>query len=235
MENTNETNKEKNIQLAVLEKIETDSVEMRSKAHFYVLMALSVFVAALILVISVFLCNVILFTVLESGRSLLLGFGGRGILSFLWFFPWWLLAVDVLLLVIFERMMRRYKFGYRLPSLYLGFAVLVLVIVAGSFIQRVTEVNHRIAPRPPRVSEGMCRCTVVSFDGTTLVVVEREAGALPFTVVLPTGLPFSETDGLIAGDTVFVAGDMKGGILYAFGMHRMRAGERAAPRARGAF
>ena len=207
----------------------------------------AVFLAVVILGISVFLFNFILFTVAASGRSLLLQFGSRGVLFFLLYFPWWLLALDIALMLVLERLLRQFKFAYRFPSLYVIVAVVVFILVAGYSLEHADS-SHHLVPgtdsqgrvqrggflngvrQAPRVEQGVCRCTVVSVSGNELSVVDDDATASgPFTVVIPEGNPHVDIEGLMPGEQIFVAGDIRNGVLYVFGLHRASPGEPAFP------
>ncbi len=236
------------MQLAVLEKIRTDSVEMRSKAHYHFRVALAVFLAVVILGISIFLFNFMLFTVAASGRSLLLQFGYRGVLFFLLYFPWWLLAADIFLMLVLERMLRRFKFAYRLPGLYVLVSVLLFILAAG-YVLDTADSNHRLVPgagtngrvqeggflsgvrQAPHVEQGVCRCTVLAVGQGELSVVDDAAVASgPILVLLPAGNPHVRAEGLMPGDRVYIAGDIHDGVLHAFGLHKASPGEPAFPR-----
>ena len=242
MENTNEHNRTDSMELTVLEKIRTDELSMHSKTYFYSRVAFAVVVAAVVFCVSAFLFGFIIFMLLASGRSLLLGFGGRGILFFFETFPWLIFIGDIILIFLLERMLRQFKFAYRSPTVYLLGGLIILSAFAGYGLTQVTSFSpyapaangpsmgvFNTARRAPRADNGVCRCTITAIDGSELSVIDTENNDQPLTVILPDNNPHVHSDGLIVGEKVFIAGDIKGGILYAFGLHPVAPTEPAFP------
>src|SRR5258708_5168630 len=137
---SNESQK-KSFKERVLASIATKDVKVYSRAHFAGRMILLVVVAALVLVVSIFLFNYVFFSLRISGRGSLLNFGARGIFPFLLFFPWTLLLIDATLLIALEWLLKKFRFGYRSPTIYLLLALVAATMSAGSFIDRGTAFN----------------------------------------------------------------------------------------------
>ncbi len=133
----------------ILKKIREGEVVMRPKYHFTLRAAALVLVALAVLVVSVFICNVLFFVLRLNGHESLLGRPG-GLLLFLRFFPWELLALDVALILLLEWMLARFKFAYQKPTLYLALALVVVVISAGFALDRGTLFNDRVLMRADR-------------------------------------------------------------------------------------
>ena len=240
MENTNTTT-EQSMEAAVLEQIRTDKISMHSKAYYYAKVGLAILLALVFFGVSMLVFYYIVFLLRASGRSLLVGFGSRGFLFYLEAFPWWILAVDVLLVIMLERLVRQFKFAYRSPALYVLAGLLAVSALAGYGLAHTRLGGDRPnggqqsagifndARRAPLPERGVCRCTITAIDGAQLSVVDTENGDLPLTVVLPADDAHVHSQGLQVGDKVFIAGDLRGGILYAFGLHRVAPDEPAFP------
>ena len=243
MEHTNETKtEERSIELTVLEKIRTDSISMHSKTYYYVRVGLAILVAFIVFCVSTFLVDFMIFVLRASGRSLLLGFGGKGVLFFFEAFPWLVLAGDVVLIVVLDQLLRQFKFAYRFPAVYILATLLCVSALAGYGLASVADLGHMTpsrdgrapvgaffsrARRAPLPQRGVCRCTIVDIDGSQLAVIDPENGNMPITVVLPENDPHVHVEDLEIGDRVFIAGDLRGAILYAFGLHKVAPDEPA--------
>ncbi|MDB5194683.1 MAG: hypothetical protein JWN50_697 [Parcubacteria group bacterium] len=139
MEHTKDTIKEN-----ILHKIKENKLSMRPRAYFLLRMVLVALLGLVILLVSVFLFNLIFFSMRVSGHAHLMSYGPSGIAIFLRLFPWPLLIVDVLLLMLLEHLLRRFRFAYKQPILYFFFAILALAISVGLLIDRSSDVNDRM-------------------------------------------------------------------------------------------
>jgi hypothetical protein len=215
---------------------------MRPKFHFTFDAFLAALVALVILGVSIALVSFIFFSLRIAGHESLLGFGPRGILAFIFIFPWPLLLLDVLLVLFLETLLRRFKFGYRSPVLYLLIVLIAIAGAAGIAIDRTTHVNDDLLDRadhgglPPPFGEvyehvhapvprdhGIFRGVVQSISTSTFVMshddFDPDVDGL-YTVILPTQFP---TSMLSQGDRVYVAGDPEGSTtVRAFGIRVLR-------------
>ena len=159
---------------------------MRSKSYFILKVALLVIVALLVLVTSALLVSFMIFSLRVSGRLFLLGFGDRGLLTFFVTFPWFILLADILFVVLFERLLNHFKFGYRTPLVYTLGASALIIILAGFGLDKISlhealfqeAAGHHLGPvgglytdvrLPPR-QEGVFRgivTNVVTNTGST--------------------------------------------------------------------
>ncbi len=229
-----------NIKDAVLNKIRTGDLVMRSRLYFAARVALLTIVAIAVLVISILIFNFISFSVRISGHESLLGFGSRGLLTFFALFPWWLLLVDVALIIALENLLRQFKFGYKSPVLYLLGIILVLTIGVGTLLDRVTPFNDQMLDRaehhglPGPLGEfyesahrghvpddGVCRCIITAINGETITAYDSVTGtSTVFTIEVPSDDPQATTSMLSVGDIVFIAGDKDGSVIRAFGISK---------------
>lgn len=239
-DNTSQTTKE-----SVLAKIRERRIGMRSKLSFTFETALAGFVALVILAVSVAIVSFILFGLRVNGHESLLAFGPRGIGSFLLIFPWPLLLLDVLLIVFLESLLRRFKFGYRSPILYLLLGLLAVAIAAGLALDRGTSFNddllqhadhgdlpapfgelyeHVRAPAPHE--HGIYRGTITAIGTSTMTMahddLDRDTDESSYTVVFPDGYA---TSSLSVGERVYVAGDEEDHVIRAFGVNPLPPAE----------
>lgn len=232
----NHTNKE--MKEIILKRIGSEHVAMRSRFYFGLRLAAVIGVAALVLLVSVAISTFILFSVRVSGHNTLLHFGSRGIITFIHVFPWFLVVVDGLLVLLLESLLRRFRFGYRSPILYLLLGLVALSVALGLFLDRGTPLNdalfdrahHHGLPAPLEgfyqnarmghvPADGICRCTITSIEGNVIHAKDDVTGTTTnFTIVVPMDNPDATTTGLREGDTIFVIGDAGDGTIKAFGL-----------------
>lgn len=223
----------------ILEKIDSQELSMRPKIYFTLKVAALVLVALAVLAISIFIFNFILFSVRINSHDSLLGFGPRGIEAFLLFFPWVWLAFDIALISLLEWLLRGFRFGYKIPVLYLLLFIFVITTFTALAIDRGTDVNDRLlrradrhelpfggeffeGARRPMPGSGVCICTITAIKGNVLSVLDtRNGSSTSLTVVLPLNDPRATTTLLIVGDTVFIAGDVEKGMIRAFGVRKV--------------
>jgi hypothetical protein len=222
----------------LLDRIKKGEVVMRPKFHFTLKVLATALVAFAVLVISVFIFNFILFSIRINHHDTLLSFGVDGLVAFLFFFPWLLLLVDILLIALLEWLLRQFRFGYTIPVLYLLAGIVVMTAVTGFALDRGTPFNDRMierarhlpapvgdfydgARKPWRKGSGLCHCEIVSIDENRLIASDLRKGTTTLQVVLPFDDDRATTTGLKVGDVVLIAGREKEGTLYAFGIHKL--------------
>lgn len=226
---------------SVLAAIRGQKIAMRSKLSFTFETFLAVFAAIVMLVVTVALVNFILFSLRVNGHESLLSFGGRGILTFLFVFPWPLLVLDILLAFFLEHLLRRFRFGYRSPVLYLLLGIVAIAICMGLLLDRGTPFNDALLNRadhgelpapfgelyehiraPAPHAQGVFRGIVTSVGTSTFVMYyddQDDASSSEHTVIPPPGFDVSL---LSPGDHVYVAGDEGDEVVHAFGIKALR-------------
>src|ERR1035437_2961246 len=229
-----------------LEKIGTGEVRMRSKYIFALKMIAIIALALFVIGISSLLLSFIFFSVMVSGRMILLGFGFRGLGMFIMTFPWVLLLIDLLLVVSLERLIKHFQFGYRTPLVYIiggivAFNLLSSIIIFETpfhhMLAQHVRINHtpligqayRGAPMPPH-DFGVFRGIVTSTGTSSFVIkstdTDNDADNIGVgsttnirTIFLSPGM---QVEGVISvGDYVFVAGDLRGLDIFAFGVQKL--------------
>ncbi len=225
----------------ILEKIRNDNVSMYSRGYFLLRLVGLAVVSLSVLLITIFIFNFIFFGLRLNGHESLLSAGPRGLLLFLHVFPWFWLALDCVLILGLEWMLRHFRFGYRIPVLYLLAGLLLVALPLGLVLDRATSFNDRVLSRAdhhrlhgaignfyqgarhaPPPGRGNCRCTIVSIGTSTLGADDIDPDKTThLTLVLPPGYSSSS---FAVGDVVFVAGDRIGDIIEAFDISRLPAG-----------
>ncbi len=221
----------------IMSRIKREGVAMTPRLYFTAHVVATIATVLATLAVSIFIFNFILFSIRINSHEALLSFGPRGFMAFLQFFPWPFLLADIGLIILLESLIRRFKFGYRLPIAYVVVGLLVLTVVVGLVIDRGTFVNDRIMERaggpglPPPFGklyrdakhgphDGLCRCVVTAISGNTLMVEDYNGATTTLTVILPENNPRATTTGIAIGDLVMVAGDREGDVIHAFGVKK---------------
>lgn len=229
----------KHMKDVIQDRITSGEVSMKPKMHFTLHLALLVLVSLLVLALSVAIANFILFTIRVNGHEPLLGFGLRGIVFFLFVFPWALLILDILSFMGLLWLLKQFRIGYRSPVIVL-FGLVVLVTAGASLIldrgfrinDRLIENNERY-PLPSPVQffykqanggrmDGICRCEIIGIHDDMLVVKDtQKKDALAFTVHLPKDDRRATTTDIEVGDVVLIASDADGDEIRAFGVRKI--------------
>lgn len=210
----------------VLEKIRSGALTMRPQVYF-IIKALSIAVIAfLVLAVSVWLLNYIIFFITINDHDSLLFFGWRGLELFIQIIPWWLVVLDVALIVLLEWLIRRFRFGYRRSILYLFILLLAFALAVGFVLAEGTRFNEfffedahseesrtPLAPlyentrKPIPEALGIFRGMIVTAGSETFIMtyddedIDEDDGT--WTVFPPQ--EFEEE--LFPGDRVYVAGE----------------------------
>ena len=218
----------------VLGKVRSKAVRMRSRTHFLALSALSIALSIVILILSAFICSFIFFSLHESGEQFLLGFGLRGVATFLALFPWLLLVLDIVLILALEWLLKEFRFGYRLSlvALFSGVFGLSLLVAAALYLSplHVFLLNKADEGRLPLLGgmyedvhdshheQGIFRGTIVALEGTTMTVAhddhDRDSDDGLRTVTLSE--PLAEE--LHVGEHVFIFGTSTGARVTPYGI-----------------
>ena len=115
---------------------------MHPKYYFWLRVAAVALVSFAALVVSVVICNFILFSIRINSQDVFLSFGPRGWGAFLYFFPWKLFIVDILLVGLLLWLLRQFTFGYKSPLLYMFLGLFVFTVGAGLLLDRATGLNE---------------------------------------------------------------------------------------------
>lgn len=222
----------------VLAQIRENKVSMRPKIFFTLKAALVLLVAGIILLVSVGIVNFVAFGLRVNGHESLLAFGPRGILAFLVIFPWPLVVIDALLVILLEELLRRFRFVYRSPMLYILLGLVACALSLGLALDRATPLNDDLLQRadhdhlpgplqslyeseraPAPHAHGIFRGTVTDIATTTLIMKHDDHDADSddgvYVVEPPPGAHPSD---FVVGERLYVAGDVSNGVVHAYGI-----------------
>ncbi|HEV3245376.1 MAG TPA: hypothetical protein VG102_03385 [Candidatus Paceibacterota bacterium] len=233
----NEHDLHNRIQQNVLERLKR-GVPMRSRAYFIVRLTVLAITSLLVLALTAYVLSFIVFSLHESGEQLLLGFGLRGVQTFLILFPWLPAIVDVLLIVFLDWLLQGFAFGYRVPLLVLFCVTLAASGVIAAVINGTAFNGHLLdladrgdLPilgqayeniRGSHRDAGVFRGTITMIDGDQVTIThddqDHDADDGTQNIVLPPGYA---TSSLSIGERVFVLGTPTGPVVQADGMEEM--------------
>lgn len=229
------------VQSQVLKRIESGELRMRPRIYFILKAAVVVFVAVLVLLLSVFLSSFIFFGLRFSGHDSLLGFGYRGIELFVSLFPWPLALLNVALIFILEWLLHRFRFIYRRSLLYLFLILIVAAATFGLVIDRETDFHDARFEEAERgeliepleqlyesahtklpEERGIYRGSVTEVHESSFEMVSDDFDADEddgtWKVFPPKEEDLSE---IIEGDRVYVAGEREEDGVHAYGMREL--------------
>ena len=218
----------------ILEQIRKNELTLTSKTYFRLRFAAFICVVVAVLVVSAFLSSFILFTIQASGQASLIGFGPAGWQVFLVLFPWGLSALEIGLIILLQRLLRSFRFGYKVPVLYLMGGVL-LVMLASSFVIDKTPLHNLLlqqadknqlpppfgnlyedARRLPPPGYGIFFGTITSITGNTLSIALLNpmdtSTTTAVTVIAPSGQTTVQEK---VGDRIFIQGKIMHGQIQA--------------------
>lgn len=125
------TQEVKNIKDNILSAIESGKVSMKPRWHFVakgVLLVVGTLFAFLSLV---YLISFIFFILKQTGLWFVPGFGFGIMREILFDFPWLLVTLAILLILLLQFLIKKYSFSYGRPLIYSVVAVVCLVVLAG--------------------------------------------------------------------------------------------------------
>lgn len=227
-----------NIEEEVLKRIECGDVKMKSRRYFVVKAAILVFFTFVIFVSTTILVSFLVFTLVNRGDLFLLSFGAKGISKFVLMFPWYLLVINAFLLIFLDYLVRRFKYGYHSPIIYLFLGTLVFVTLF-SFVINYTSFHKMLYGfarknnipyadqfynniRMPHRQDGVAR-GIVTYVGDNYLVLrptDRQNMGEQIKVYAPEGMDIKNL--VHVGEEVYIAGDIATGTeIIPYGMHRM--------------
>ncbi len=230
----------KNIEEIVLKKIESGDIKMVPKSYFVFRATILTLFTVIVFILSVTLVSFIVFSLSARGDLFLLGFGKKGIIKFILMFPWFLLSVDAILILILDYLVRRFSFGYHSPIIYLFLGTLVFV-TSFSFVLTFTSFHSKVSGfvrrnhvpfagsmydeiNKSRRDKGIFRGVVTSM-GDNYIVIRRsdfdgDADDVEIKIMAPDGL--DPKSFIHTGEEVYVAGDIASGtVVLPYGLHKL--------------
>ncbi len=205
-----------NLKENIMARIEKDAIAIRSK-HLFTLQRTTVGVLAIgAFLVSTHLFATLLLSLRASGASELFIFGARGFSFFLSFFPWHLLAFDILLIMLIAHLVKRWEWGWKTPRLYLAVFLLMAVFAAGTLISNAPSFKRFNGPPPPLpLGGGFTRGTVLSAEEGFVTIIDERTGDIT-EIALPEG--FGISGEIHEGTRIIVVGEEQNGFIEAFGI-----------------
>ena len=222
-----------NTEKSLLEKITSNEIQAHSKNYFRLRLALLIVLIAAVLLVSIFLLSFIMFDIRASGKISLIGFAGHGINLFLELFPWTLLVIDLILIIITSFIARTFRFGYKTPAVYMLLIVLGIIALLGTIVDRETPLhtmllesanNHtlpvfehmykKVRHAPPS-KDGIYRgiISMIKDDSITVnIESETDETVSEYKVLIKDA---EIKDKIKLGDNIFIAGEIVNGDIHA--------------------
>jgi hypothetical protein len=229
----NEENTQLNIKEEVIKKIESGDIQMKSKKYFVLKLILLATLIVLIFSVSTFLLSYILFGLSSGGHFIFLRFGFKGFYHFVLTLPWLMLILNVLLVLLLDRLLKSFRFGYKSPVLYLFIGTFIFVTLFSSLLnltsfhgalgkradeRKLPNIGNKVYSgiRSPKSLPGSYRGVVVSISMNTF---EMSQGSSSIKVIALPNLDLNEH--LKVGDIVFVAGEIIDNQIKAYGIKKL--------------
>jgi glucan phosphoethanolaminetransferase (alkaline phosphatase superfamily) len=226
----------KDLKNKVLDKIHKKEIFMHPKIYFIARKVMIVVISLIALSLLVFSLSFVYFSIQASGEQYLLGFGINGILIFLKIFPWAIIIFTALLFFLFEWILRRFKFSYRMPMIVV-FSYTLLVTIIASILVTLTPIHTTFLKRAEmnelpiiggiyetihdsQATHGIIRGNIESIQNNTLTIShndkDKDTDDGTWNVIPPKDFNLS---GLYVGEKIYIAGKINGTSIYAYGIH----------------
>lgn len=230
---------EQNIHDAVLRKIQAGGVHMRPRIYFIARLVLTVALLFFALVLSALLLSFIFFSIYASGQHLLLGFGMRGLQTFLALFPLPLLSVDIVVIIALQWLLQGFKLGYRvsLINVFLGVfalsaltaALIALTPLHGGLLERadrgalplIGDLYRHV--RDSHQEQGIFRGTVIAAQGSEIVIAHNDSDHDADDGTRTVSIPSERVSSIHIGDRVYIFGTSTGDRVEAYGIETLTA------------
>src|ERR1035437_124356 len=221
----------------VLKKIRQGNIHMRPRIYFIIQIILVIAVALVALIASTFVISFTFFSIHESGELFLLGFGIRGLFTFLSLFPRFTLLVTIILIFILEWLLRHFKFNYRVPILNMFLITLLTTLIIGLLVV-ATPIHTSLLDKAdkgelpiigelyenihiPHENNGEFRGVIISIATSTITITHNDRDSDTDdgvrTVLVPQGFDVSR---LHMGDRIYVAGSIASSTITAYGLSK---------------
>ncbi len=217
-----------------MEAIKSGHVTMRPRWHFILKASLFAVGVMVVLLLLLYVASFAIFASHQTGIWFVTIFGSRGWYEFFISFPWILVALILVFIVILEVLVRHYSFGYGQPLLFSAVGIMVIVIIGGVVLARTPfhgrlfryaeEDKLPLAGRFYR-SFGLQRMrnvhvgAIIEVTDGGFAMENRRRENLQVVVspqtTFPLGTDFAE------GDTVVVFGERNDSLIKALGIRKV--------------
>jgi glucan phosphoethanolaminetransferase (alkaline phosphatase superfamily) len=230
----NQEQNQGSIKQSLLEKIKKGEFKMLPRSRFILKAVLIITGIIIVFGAALYIISFMLFIFRKSPLQFLPEFGFGGLRMLFGVFPWTLIIIALVFIVILEILVKRYSFAYRNPLLYSALAVIILVLVVG-FIIGQTPLHRRMFQevRAGRLSfarpfyrnldlrkpENVFHGTVLETSENSFTLETPEGKVLTVEIVPETMFPREKE--VKKGDYVMVIGKIKENIIEAGGIRKL--------------
>lgn len=217
---------EKDIKNSILEKIKKGDIKKIPKFIFDLKKMLWALLAVVIFLAVLFIGSFIIFVLQFSGLANLPNFGIFGFQILMGNFPWILLFLFFVLVLILEILVRRYAFSYKRPLIF-SFLIIVAIVSSASFLAWKASLQERIYANfkddtvlqyfynkylnpPPEIFHPG---TVLSIAENKLILETGNKSQLNIEITNSTKMP--KDFRIFPGARIIVIGELNNGIIEA--------------------
>jgi len=238
---TNKNQPQENSFKNILEKIENNELVLRPKIYFRFKLLALIALIVIITIMSIFLSSFILFSLDASGHASLMSFGPSGWQVFFTLFPWKLFFIEIIFITLLEHLLRSFRFGYKIPVLYLFLGVITLMLISGVIVDQ-TPLHPKILQqadkeqlpppfinlykdvrKPPSNESGIFRGTIEKTDNLSFIVnLDNPKGRGTTTPVIVNLPEIKVGGGFISGDRVLIKGRLEEGYIKAIQIKKIK-------------
>jgi hypothetical protein len=237
------SNEQNSIRDNILKSIAAGQVTMKPKWHFVLRATLLVAGIILAVLALLYLISFIIFILHQTGTWFVPGFGISGISEFLISFPWMIVLVSAIFIVLLEILVRRYSFGYQKPLLYTTVGILALVTVGG-FVVAATPLHrslfdsareehlpfgggfYKLFGTPHRDNVAIGSITEIKDDTEYMIQDRRD---MIFEIIYNDDTDFPDGQDFNVGDSIAVFGNRNANTIQAVGIKRVMGTEPPPP------
>lgn len=225
---------QKSARESVLKIIESGQAKMIPKRNFVIRAAIAAISEIIIFLMLLYLASFILFILKQTGVLFMPIFGLQGWYVFFAYFPWFLIFISLIFVIILEMFVRHYPFAYRRPLLYSGLVIIFFVLLGGIVVEGTSL--HKILCEDSEKSDlpvvgPLCRQyerqelkdihrgRITKIINSGFVVRSQRGEILIVNIIPKTRLPYGA--GFVEGDTVVIFGNRDHEMIQAIGIRQV--------------
>jgi hypothetical protein len=230
---------ENSIKKNILEKIQKGEIKMRPRSYFILRFILLILAVCLSFILAIFFISFIRFILSINGASFLPSFGWQGTMAMLTAFPWPILLVSAIFLILSALLSKQFTFIYHRPAIF-GIIGILLIFFIGSLILHQIRLHEQIFEfssgkkmlfinpmynsyrRLPPASHSVIG-EVASTTKTGFLIEDEDNQNFQIFVTPQTIFPSGQD--IRENDTILVIGETQDSIINAMGIKKINPGE----------
>jgi hypothetical protein len=138
-----ENKHKKDISKEVIAEIEARGIKMMPRSYFIFKSFMFVGLIFLLSLFTLYIGSLIVFVLRANEIMYFQGMGFHALMPILRSFPWYLVSLAIVLIIVVEIVSKRFQFVYRKPLLY-SLIVIILFTVAGSYLIERSSVHQHL-------------------------------------------------------------------------------------------